>query len=102
MTDAITIRHSTAADRPRVIALAELDSRTAPEGEALLAEVGGELRAAVGIADGVAVADPFVPTDDIVRLLTIRAEQEREALAAGHSWWLARLVPAWREELREA
>jgi hypothetical protein len=102
MTDAITIRHSTPADQPRVIALAELDSRTAPEGQALLAEVGGELRAAVGIADGVAIADPFVPTEDIVRLLSVRAEQERQALEAGHSWWFARFVPVWGEEPREA
>jgi hypothetical protein len=95
MTDAITIRHSTDADRPRLLALAELDSRAAPAGEALLAEVGGELRAAVGIADDVTIADPFAPTADVVRLLRARAGQERRALEAGRSWWLARLVPVW-------
>jgi hypothetical protein len=76
--DSITIRFSTDADRSRVLELAELDGRAAPEGEALLAEADGRLVAAVGLADGGAVADPFVPTRDVVELLRMRAEQERE------------------------
>jgi hypothetical protein len=77
MTQAITIRHSTAADRRRVLELAELDERPAPVGDALLAEVDGRLWAAVGIDDGGAVSDPFEPAEELVLLLQMRAEQER-------------------------
>ncbi len=74
----ITIRISTEADSARVHELAELDGHAAPKGEAVLAEVNGRLVAAVGVADGVAVADPFVLTSDTLEVLRVRAEQERE------------------------
>jgi hypothetical protein len=78
MTQPITIRHSTKEDGNRILELAELDGHAAPSGEALLAEVDGRLWAAVGVADGIAVADPFEPTGEVVDLLRLRAEQERE------------------------
>jgi hypothetical protein len=81
MSEPITIRQSTATDRAAVEELAELDGRPAPVGETLLAEVDGKLWAVVGVDDGAAVADPFLPTADIVWLLQIRAEQERAARA---------------------
>jgi hypothetical protein len=81
VAEPITIRHSTDADRPRVLELAQLDGRPMPVGELLLAEVGGRLWAAVGIDDGAAVADPFEPSDEVVWLLQMRAEQERAARA---------------------
>lgn len=87
----ITIRFSTDADRNRVLELAELDGRAAPQGEALLAESGDRLVAAVGVSDGVAVADPFVSTRDVVELLRLRAEQERER-ALGRGPLLGRLM----------
>lgn len=87
----IAIRFSTDADRNRVLELAELDGRAAPRGEALLAESGDRLVAAVGVSDGVAVADPFVPTRDVVELLRLRAEQERER-ALGRGPLLGRLM----------
>jgi hypothetical protein len=68
MTDAITIRRSTLEDSRRIRRLAELDSAEAPEGDVLLAEVDGELVAAVA-DDGSALADPFVPTAEVVGLL---------------------------------
>jgi hypothetical protein len=87
----ITIRFSTEADRTRLGELAELDGRPAPRGEALLAEVEGRLVAAVGVADGVAVADPFALTSDTLDLLRLRAEQERER-AHGRGPLLGRLM----------
>ena len=81
MSEPITIRHSTGTDRAAVQELAELDGRPAPVGETLLAEVDGKLWAAVGIDDGAAVGDPFLPTADVLWLLQIRAEQERAARA---------------------
>ncbi len=83
MTEAITIRHSADGDRIRVLELAQVDGRPAPAGEMLLAEVGGKLWAAVGIADGAAVSDPFEPSGDVVWLLQMRAEQERAMRAPG-------------------
>jgi hypothetical protein len=82
VSEPITIRHSTGMDRVAVEGLAELDGRPAPVGETLLAEVDGKLWAAVGVDDGAAVADPFLPTADVLWLLQIRAEQERAARAA--------------------
>jgi hypothetical protein len=76
MTEAITITHSTAADSEDVWRLALLDDRRAPAGPALLAYVDGELRAAVGLVDGQAIADPFHPTAELVEMLRFHARQE--------------------------
>jgi hypothetical protein len=76
MTEAITITHSTPDDTPNVRRLALLDDRRAPAGPALLAYVDGELRAAVGLLDGQAIADPFHPTAEIVEILRFQARQE--------------------------
>jgi hypothetical protein len=75
-TDAITIRRSTNTDRLALLRLAELDEQPAPEGAALLAFVGGELRAAVSLKGDRALADPFHPSRDVVELLHLRARQE--------------------------
>src|SRR5919106_5190596 len=83
VSEPITIRHSTNGDRAGVEELAELDGRPAPGGDTLLAEVNGTLWAAVGVEDGAAVADPFLPTGGVVWLLPIRAEQERGPRAPG-------------------
>lgn len=80
MSQPITITHSTDADAPSVWRLAALDDRAAPRGPKLLAYEGGELRAAVAIADGRAVADPFHPTAELVDMLRFQAR--REAVAA--------------------
>lgn len=80
MTDAITIRQSTEADRAAIARLAQLDDRSAPQGAALLAYVDGELRAAVPFERREhAVADPFHLTGDVVELLRLRAAQEEVA-----------------------
>ena len=47
----------------------------------LVALVGDEVRAAVSVGGGEAIADPFHPTAEIVRLLTARAEQMRPGAA---------------------
>jgi hypothetical protein len=83
VTEPITLRHSAHGDRERVLELAQLDGRPAPTGDLLLAEVGGNLWAAVGIEDGAAVSDPFEPAGEVVWLLQMRAEQERAMRAPG-------------------
>jgi hypothetical protein len=69
MTEAITIRRSSDADRAAIRRLAALDDRPAPRGAAMLAFVGDELRAALPLSNGAVVADPFHLTDGLVRVL---------------------------------
>ena len=77
MNDAITIRHSTNADRNAILRLAALDDRDAPSGETLLAYVDDELRAVLPLdRRAEAVADPFHLTGDVLALLRLRARQE--------------------------
>ena len=76
MTDTtFTIRRAVSADSSAVARLAALDSASLPTGELLLAEVGDELWAAVEIDSGVAIADPFRPSGDLVELLRFRLER---------------------------
>jgi hypothetical protein len=75
MTEPIIIRRSTDEDRQAIAELAALDSRRAPQGEALLAFIGTELRAALPLDGGEAIADPFQHTAELVDLLRVRAPQ---------------------------
>ena len=69
----VTLRFASSADQKRLARLAELDSSTAPTRPVLLAEVDGQLRAALALTDGAVVADPFHPTSDLIDLLRARA-----------------------------
>ncbi len=73
-SQAITIRAAHGGDGAAVARLAALDSAEVPGGELLLAEVGGELQAALSLDDGAVIADPFRRTAELVRLLALRAE----------------------------
>jgi hypothetical protein len=87
---ALTIRRATAADAFALKRLAAIDSAVPPTGHVLLAEMGNELWAAVSVDTGVAVADPFRQSGDLVDLLRFRAER-----LSGHPHIrpLARLLP---------
>jgi hypothetical protein len=74
-TDAITIRRSTDADRLALLRLAQLDEQAPPEGDALLAFVDGDLRAALPLRGDRALADPFHPSRDVVEMLRVLAHQ---------------------------
>ena len=65
----ITIRPAYADDDSSLVRLATLDSATVPAGPLLLAEVDGELRAALATDHGTVVADPFFPTVELIALL---------------------------------
>jgi hypothetical protein len=69
----ITIRPAYADDHAALLRLAALDSTELPAGPLLLAEVDGELRAALSPASGVSIADPFFPTLHLVTLLRAHA-----------------------------
>jgi hypothetical protein len=76
MTDqALTIRPADLADLAALDRLAELDSSYPPTGDVLVAEVGGELWAAVEVDSGAAIADPFRPTADLVELLRVHLHE---------------------------
>jgi hypothetical protein len=83
----ITLRRAAPADAEALRLLSELDSRPIPRGDVLVAEVDGAIRAAMSVADGHTIADPFRHTLDLVRLL-----QERVGSGARD-----RLLPARRE-----
>jgi hypothetical protein len=66
----ITIRRAYADDAPELRHLAALDSAACPpSAPLLLAEVDGELKAALSLADGRSIADPFTRTAELVELL---------------------------------
>ena len=73
----LTLRYATDSDADALDTLAQLDSRRAPRGLVLLAEVDGTPWGAISLDDGHAVADPFRPTGELVALLTERARQVR-------------------------
>ena len=73
----VTIRHAHPADLQSLQRLAALDSRRVPSGELFVAEVGGDLVAAVSIDTGAVIADPFEPTAAVVDLLRVHAEAIR-------------------------
>ena len=81
---AVTVRLAGPADRSAVERLAVLDSASVPAGDVLLAEVNDELRAALPVTGGEAIADPFRPTADLVALLRERAHQIGEPAHGRH------------------
>jgi hypothetical protein len=76
MHHAITIRHSQIGDGSALARLAALDDRPRLHHEALLGFVDGELKAAVALRGGEAIADPFERTAELVDLLRLRAAQD--------------------------
>ena len=71
----VTIRVYSPPDTSALNRLAPLDSSHVSAGPFLLAEIGGELRAALSLTDGAILADPFYPTAAVVQLLVIREQQ---------------------------
>ena len=57
-----------------MLRVAALDSARVPRSPLLVAEVDGEIRAALSLDDGSSVADPFQPSLDLVDLLRTRAD----------------------------
>lgn len=69
----VTLRLAYPADQKRLVRLAEVDSSAPPAQPVLLAEVDGQLRAALALTNGAVVANPFHPTADLIELLRARA-----------------------------
>jgi hypothetical protein len=80
----VAVRAADTADIPALERLAALDTAPAAAvdlparvraGGVLVADSGGRVVAALGLRDGLAIADPFVRSASLVRLLRLRASQ---------------------------
>jgi hypothetical protein len=71
----IVIRRAAARDGGALARLAALDSAARPPEPLVVAEVEGEIRAALALGGGAVIADPFHSTAELVELLRLRASQ---------------------------
>ena len=76
-TPTVVIRPAGASDGAAIERLARLDSARIPTGETLVAEVGGELVAALGVERGERIGDPFRRTAELLDLLALHAHEGR-------------------------
>ena len=72
-TAPITIRRAH-PEEPGILRIAALDSSRVPIAPLLVAEVDGQVRAALSLEDGKAIADPFHATGDLLDLLRAHAK----------------------------
>jgi len=79
----LTVRLAEPEDHAAIERLAALDSAHVPKGDVVVAELSGSIQAAAPVAGSRAIANPFVPTADLVKLLELRARQLREAGFSG-------------------
>jgi hypothetical protein len=70
----VTIRHAYPDDSLLLLRLAAIDSAQPLLAPVLVAEVDGEVRAALSLRDGAVIADPFHRTQPLVELLLARVE----------------------------
>ena len=73
--ESVTLRFAFPDDALALARLTALDSSETLSEPVLLAEVSGELRAALSLASGATVADPFHPSAALIDLLRARAAQ---------------------------
>ena len=77
-TSEIELRLCRADDDPALERLAALAESALPSGRLILATVRGRIVAALPLAGGAAVRDPFVRTSHLLPLLQLRAAQLRQ------------------------
>jgi hypothetical protein len=75
----VAIRFAGERDAAVLGKLEQMDERLLPAGARLLAELDGVPVAAMSVADGTVVADPFARTAGVVDLMRVRARQLRMA-----------------------
>ncbi len=84
--DVIVLRPADGHDAPALGRLAQLDSSAPLRGDILVAEHGGQLVAARETISGRSIADPFMPTRDLLMALAARAgaqpQDTRHAVAS--------------------
>jgi hypothetical protein len=83
----VTVRVALPSDTRAIARVADLDSSyELPRPPLLVGERGGAIVAALSLHDGHVVANPFVPTADVVALLQLRARQLRRGHAEDSGW----------------
>jgi hypothetical protein len=82
----VSIRYAGPSDARSLAALAALDSRRAPRGDVIVAELDGTVVVALGLDDGAVLANPFRSTADLVQMLELRAAQLRSAATPRRRW----------------
>jgi hypothetical protein len=70
----VTVRHASPDDSLELLRLAALDSAEPLVQPVLVAEIDGQLRAALSLRDGAVIADPFYRAQPLVELLLARVE----------------------------
>ena len=70
-----TVRPARAADAPSLARLASLDSQAPLRGDVVVTEIDGEIWAAVEVATGRTVADPFRASRPAAEAATLRTRQ---------------------------
>jgi hypothetical protein len=73
-SDTLVIRRAVAADMDELRRLAALDSAMILLGDLLVAQSDDKIHAAYSLDENRAIADPFLPTADLVTLLRTRAD----------------------------
>jgi hypothetical protein len=76
----VTLRLATAEDDEAIARLAALYDRPIPSGPLLLAEVDGELQAALNLTGVQELMEPYLPTAALVELLALRAKHLRDQM----------------------
>jgi hypothetical protein len=92
----ITIRPAYADDDAALVRLSALDSAAVPPMPLLIAELDGEIRAALSLCDGTSIANPFFPTLHLLELLALHAVEARSPRRRRSTWrptWLRALAP---------
>jgi hypothetical protein len=77
----VVMRAARGSDGDELRRLARLDSKPAPRGEILVTEVDGAIDAAIGLDDGIVIANPFKPTSGLIALLELRAGRAKRQKA---------------------
>lgn len=71
----VALRLCRVSDDGAISRLAALEERPEPHGRFVVAEVNGEIVAALPLAGGAPLRDPFARTAHLIRLLEVRADQ---------------------------
>lgn len=89
-TQDVELRLCRIADDPQLDRLAALAERPLPAGRLVIAATGGQIVAALPLAGGPALRDPFARTAHLLPLLELRAEQLRAP--EPRPWFIPRYV----------
>ena len=95
----LVLRRAMAQDSAVLVRLAQLDGAPRPSDAMLVAELDDQIVAAVPFDGGRAIADPFLPTAELVELLRARVQLLAAAAPTGRGQQHRRLRPHLRTRI---